>query len=101
VAKELHWVRPIGSERSEIAMDRRVENEPASLAALVDELEALPAQHGTLRVRIDVVGGIAALVTVMLLEAGFDVVHVSGLAVNRARQGTPGGEHKSNPATSR
>jgi transposase len=97
VAKEFHWVRAICSERSELLMDRRVDNEPASLAALVDELEALRAEHGELRVGIDVVGGIAALLTVMLLEAGFDVVHVSGLAVNRARQGTTGGEHKSDP----
>jgi transposase len=33
----------------------------------------------------------------MLLEAGIEVVHVSGLAVNRAREGTSGGEHKSDP----
>jgi transposase len=33
----------------------------------------------------------------MLLETGVRVVHVPGLAVNRARQGTTGGEHKSDP----
>jgi transposase len=33
----------------------------------------------------------------MLLETGIEVVHVPGLAVNRARQGTTGGEHKSDP----
>jgi transposase len=33
----------------------------------------------------------------MLLEAGVELVHVSGLAVNRARQGTAGGENKSDP----
>jgi transposase len=42
-----------------------------------------------------VVGGIASLLTAMLAEAGFALVHVPGLAVNRARQGTTGGEHKS------
>ena len=41
VAKEFHWVRAIGSERSELLIDRRVDNEPAALAALVEELEAL------------------------------------------------------------
>lgn len=97
VAKEFHWVRAIGSERSELLIDRRVDNEPAALAALVFELEALRAEHGELRVGIDVVGGIASLLTAMLLEAGLEVVHVSGLAVNRARQGTTGGEHKSDP----
>ena len=97
VAKEFHWVRAIGSERSELPIDRRVDNRPAALQALVDELEALGAEHGGLRVGIDVVGGIAALLTALLLEAGIELVHVPGLAVNRARQGTTGGEHKSDP----
>ncbi len=97
VAKEFHWVRSIGRERSEVLLDRRVENTPADLAGLVSELEWLEAEHGRVRVGVDVVGGIAALVTAMLLEAGFGVVHVPGLAVNRARQGTTGGKHKSDP----
>ena len=97
VAKDFHWVRAISSERSELLIDRRVDNRPAALQALVEELEALRAEHGGLRVGIDVVGGIAGLLTAMLLEAGIELVHVSGLAVNRARQGTTGGEHKSDP----
>lgn len=97
VAKEFHWVRAISSGQSGLLIDRRVDNEPVALAALVVELEALEAEHGQLRVGIDVVGGIAALLCAMLLEAGLPVVHVSGLAVNRARQGTTGGEHKSDP----
>lgn len=97
VAKEFHWVRAIGSERSELLIDRRVGNQPQSIADLVAQLEVLRAEHGSLRVGIDVVGGIAGLVTAMLLEAGFELVHVPGLAVNRARQGTTGGEHKSDP----
>lgn len=97
VAKEFHWVRAIGSERSELLIDRRVDNRPTELARLVEQLEALRAEHGPLRVGIDVVGGIAGLLTAMLLEASIEVVHVSGLAVNRARQGTTGGEHKSDP----
>jgi transposase len=97
VAKEFHWVRAIGTERSEVLIDRRVDNQPAAVAELVAELEALRAERGSLLVGIDVVGGIAGLLTAMLLEAGIDVVHVSGLAVNRARQGTTGGEHKSDP----
>jgi transposase len=97
VAKEFHWVRAISSERSELLIDRRVDNQPPDLAALVEQLEALRDEHGDLRVGIDVVGGIAGLLTAMLLEASIEVVHVSGLAVNRARQGTTGGEHKSDP----
>ncbi len=97
VAKEFHWVRAIGSERSELLIDRRVDNAPAALQGLVEELEALRPEHGGLRVGIDVVGGVASLLAAMLLEAGIELVHVSGLAVNRARQGTTGGEHKSDP----
>jgi transposase len=37
----------------------------------------------------------------MLAEAGFPLVHVPGLAVNRARQGTVGGENKSDPRDAR
>ncbi|MDQ0560998.1 hypothetical protein QO004_002791 [Rhizobium mesoamericanum] len=37
----------------------------------------------------------------MLAEAGFALVHVPGLAINRARQGTVGGENKSDPRDAR
>jgi len=53
------------------------------------------------RVGLDVVGGIAGLVEAMLADAGLALVHVPGLAVNRARQGTVGGEHKSDPRDAR
>jgi transposase len=97
VAKEFHWVRAIDTSDSRLLVDRRVDNEPVALHELVAELQALAVKHGQLRVGIDVVGGIAGLVAAMLLEAGIDLVHVSGLAVNRARQGMVGGEHKSDP----
>ena len=50
---------------------------------------------------LDVIGGIAGLAEAMLAEAGFRLVHVPGLAVNRARQGTVGGENKSDPRDAR
>jgi transposase len=96
VAKDFHWVRAVDRADGERLIDRRVDNDPASLARLVDELEGL-RERGPLRVGIDVVGGIAGLLSAMLLEAGIEVVHVSGLAVNRAREGTTGGERKSDP----
>lgn len=96
VAKDFHWVRAVERADAEVLLDRRVDNDPASLARLVDELEAL-RERGPVTVGIDVVGGIAGLLTAMLLDAGIAVVHVSGLAVNRAREGTTGGEHKSDP----
>jgi len=37
----------------------------------------------------------------MLARAGFALVHVPGIAVNRARQGTVGGENKSDPRDAR
>ena len=54
-----------------------------------------------MRIGLDVVGGIAGLAEAMLAEAGFPLVHVPGLAVNRARQGAVGGEHKSDPRDAR
>ena len=50
---------------------------------------------------IDVLGGIARLLEVMLLQAGLCVVHVPGLAVKTARRATRGGEHKSDPRDAR
>jgi transposase len=97
IAKGFHWVRAVETDDSKVLLDRRVDNDPAALQALIDELQRLATQHGRLRVGIDVVGGIAGLVAAMLAEADIAVVHVPGLAVNRARQGTSGGEHKSDP----
>lgn len=94
LAKEFHWVRAIDND-CRVLIDRRVDNDPVALAALIEQLQALEAEQ--LRVAIDVVGGIAGLVTAMLCDAEIEVVHVSGLAVNRAREGTVGGERKSDP----
>ena len=96
VAKEFHWAKAVDRRDSRVLLDRRVDNEPEALAAFVDDLRAL-REGVPPTVGIDVVGGIASLLTVMLLDAGIEVVPVSGLAVNRARQGTTGGEHKSDP----
>jgi transposase len=97
IAKELHWVAAIG-EAGEILLDRKLANTPEDMLRLVDEFRALP---GPVRIGIDVLGGIATLTQAVLLEAGFELVHVSGLSVNRARQGTVGGESKSDPRDAR
>jgi transposase len=96
VAKDFHWVQAVDRRDSEVLFSGRVDNTPAALAAFVEQLEAL-RDRGPLKVGIDVVGGIASVLTAMLLDAGIEVVHVPGLAVNRAREGTTGGEHKSDP----
>src|SRR5712691_3624482 len=97
VAKDMHWVTAL-TEHGDVVLDRRVANTPDEVTALAAELGALGGEH---TVGIDVVGGIASLVTAVLLDAGERVVHVPGLAVNRARQGTTGGEAKSDPRDAR
>jgi transposase len=96
VAKDFHWVQAVDRRDSEPLFSGSVDNTPSAIAALIEQLEGL-RDRGRLTAGIDVVGGIAGLLTAMLLEAGIEVVHVSGLAVNRAREGTSGGEHKSDP----
>jgi transposase len=97
IAKEFHWATAVDRASGDELFSRRVENEPVALAALIEDLERLGIEHGPVTVGIDVIGGIAGLLVAMLAEGGIEVVHVSGLAVNRAREGTVGGEHKSDP----
>jgi transposase len=97
IAKEVHWVTAI-DPAAVVLIDRKLENIPTAIAKLIDELAAL---GGSVRIGFDVVGGIAGLAEAMLAEAGFALVHVPGLAVNRARQGSVGGENKSDPRDAR
>jgi len=99
IAKEFHWASAIDRASGDQLFSRRVVNEPVSIAKLIDDLEQLAAEHGPVTVGIDVIGGIAGLLMAMLADAGIAMVHVPGLAVNRARQGTTGGEHKSDRGT--
>ena len=97
IAKETHWITAIDRD-GVILIDRKLENAPAAIAGLIEELTQL---SGNVRVGLDVIGGIAGLAEAMLAEAGFVLLYVPGLAVNRARQGTVGGEHKSDPRDAR
>jgi transposase len=97
VAKETHWAVAV-TETGDVLVDHAVNHDPAAIEALRAELGALP---GECTVGLDVLGGIATLLSAMLLAAGHRVVHVPGLAVNRARQGTTGGETKSDPRDAR
>src|SRR5580658_10130339 len=97
IAKDMHWVTAIDADGA-VQIDRKLPNTPADIATLSDELTAL---RGTVRIGLDVIGGIAGLAQAMLAEAGFALVHVPGIAVNRARQGTVGGENKSDPRDAR
>src|SRR5262249_45559099 len=97
VAKEVRWATAV-SDAGEVLLDRRVPNRPAALEALAAELAALGDDP---TVGVDVVGGVAGLLQAVLAEAGVRAVHVPGLAVNRARRGTAGGESKSDPRDAR
>jgi transposase len=97
IAKEIHWVTAIDAD-GVVRIDRKLLNTPSDIAALADELTAL---HAKVRIGLDVIGGIAGLAEAMLARAGFALVHVPGIAVNRARQGTVGGENKSDPRDAR
>jgi len=93
IAKEKHWVTVLDADGA-VQIDHELRNTPVEIASLADRLAAF---GGTVRIGIDVIGGIAGLAEAMLAQAGFTLVHVPGLAVNRARQGTVGGENKSDP----
>ncbi|WP_214408331.1 IS110 family transposase, partial [Pseudonocardia lacus] len=106
VAKQLHWACLIDMATGKQLSSHKVENTPEAIAALISEITELSKQHGPATVGIDVLGGIAGLLTAMLLEAvrnaapatGLTVVHTPGLLVNRSRRATRGGERKSDPA---
>nr|WBO76554.1 IS110 family transposase [Streptomyces sp. SBE_14.2]WBO79028.1 IS110 family transposase [Streptomyces sp. SBE_14.2]WBO82112.1 IS110 family transposase [Streptomyces sp. SBE_14.2]WBO82358.1 IS110 family transposase [Streptomyces sp. SBE_14.2] len=96
IAKEFHWLA-VTDDRGRQLLSHRVDNDPAAIDEAIGELHTVEAEHGPVTVGLDILGGIAALLTAMLLTAGFRVVHVPGLAVNRARRATRGGENKSDP----
>lgn len=101
VAKEVHWAEIKIAETGKVLVSCRVDNTPDGINALIGQIREAAAEHGPARVGIDMLGGIAALLEAMLLDAGLVVVHIPGLAVNRARRGTTGGEHKSDPKDAR
>ncbi len=97
VAKQTHWAAIKSGEAGQVVASHAVDNTPQAIAELIAEIRVAEAGHGPATVGIDILGGIAALAEAMLLAEGLRVVHVPGLAVNRARRATTGGEHKSDP----
>ena len=90
LAKQVHWVVARSSDGAPV-LNRKLDNTPTAISELIDELAAL-AEPSQVTVGIDVLGGIAGLLTAMLADTGLPCVHVPGLAVNRARRATRGGE---------
>ena len=105
VAKEFHWAVATRLDpdtgKAVTVLSRRVDNMPGDIAALAGDLAGLAEPAGSVQVGIDMVGGIARLLEVMLADAGLDVVHVPGLMVKTARRAGRGGEHKSDPRDAR
>jgi transposase len=106
VAKEIHWavatlLDPATGKAINV-VSHRVDNTPTAIAELLDEVTALAEEEGVdIVVGIDILGGIARMLEVMLLDAGLTVRHVPGLAVKVNRRATRGGEHKSDPRDAR
>ncbi|MFI6254451.1 IS110 family transposase [Streptomyces sp. NPDC051016] len=96
IGKDFHWLTVVDG-RGRPLLSHRVGNDPESIDQAVSELLTVQAEHDGLTVGMDLMGGIAGLLTATLLAAGLHCVHLPGLAVNRARRGTRGGENKSDP----
>jgi transposase len=96
IAKDFHWLA-VTDDRGRLLTSHRVGNTPDAITDAVTELLTVQDEHGQVTVGLDILGGIAGLLTATLLAQGLRCVHVPGLAVNRARRGTRGGENKSDP----
>ncbi|MFC3997297.1 IS110 family transposase [Nocardiopsis sediminis] len=96
IAKDFHWLAAV-DDRGQKLTSHRVDNTPEAIDDAITELRTIADEHDGVRIGLDILGGIAGLLTAMLLAEGFACVHIPGLAVNRARRGTRGGENKSDP----
>jgi transposase len=96
-AKDFHWAVAL-DENGSVLLDKKLINGVVEIDAFIAHLHTMP---GEVVIGIDVVGSFAAYLEAVLVDAGFELVHVPGLAVNRARDGVPGGEIKSDPRDAR
>lgn len=92
VGKDFHWAVAIDAQ-GEILISRRIENEEADLAALVEEA-LTTAGDGEISWAVDQSSGGAALLLTLLWERGQRVLYIPGLSVDRARDGFLRGEAK-------
>jgi len=97
VAKDTHWACALDAG-GRVLLSRAVRNPQADLDALSADLRAFPEP---VQVGLDVDGSIATFLQALLLADGVALVHVPGLAVNRAAHGYAGGERKSDPQDAR
>jgi transposase len=97
VAKETHWTCALDPS-ARVLLDRAVDNDQAAIERLVADLRGL---GGEVVVGLDITGSLARFLEAILLAEGLRLVHVPGIAVNRAGQGFAGGERKSDPRDAR
>jgi transposase len=97
VAKDVHWVSAIDGD-ARVLIDRSVANKQDAIEELAGDLRRLGPD---LVVGLDVTGSIASFLEAVLIAEGLDLVHVPGIAVNRAAHGFAGGERKSDPQDAR
>ena len=97
IAKDFHWAAVLAVESGEVLVSQRVDNDPDNIDRLIDTLRGIQVEHGEATAGIDLMGGVASLLTTMLIDSGIRLVHVPGLVVNRARRASKGGEAKSDP----
>ena len=86
VGKAFRWLCVLDEEGEEV-LSRRVEATEEDLEASCSEVERLGGER---TVGIDLLGGPATLLEAVLLGRGERVLHVPGIAVNRARDAYPG-----------
>jgi transposase len=98
VAKDVHWICAIDQD-ARVLIDQAFDNTQEAVDGLVADLRRLPS--GEITIGLDVMGSFAAFLQAVLLAEGFCLVHVPGIAVNRARVGFAGGETKSDPRDAR
>ena len=97
VAKDVHWACAIDQD-ARVLIDRSLANRQDAIEELAGELRRLGPD---LVVGLDVTGSIAGFLEAVLIAEGLDLVHVPGIAVNRAAHGFAGGERKSDPQDAR
>lgn len=97
VAKDIHWLCVI-DENASVLIDRALANTQEDVDAAIVELKQL---DGELAIGLDVMGSIARFLEAALIAADLKLVHVPGMAVNRARDGFANSEAKSDPKDAR
>jgi len=97
VAKETHWVCAV-DHAARVLLDRAVANDQAAIDRLVEDVHKL---GGDIVIGLDITGSLARFLEAILLADGLRLVHVPGIAVNRAGHGFAGGERKSDPRDAR